>query len=85
MSESILFYGFMISGIPYVIIYVLVLFTLHKKDYKFSIFTIDYSNYGSLKKLAKKENKYRWLYITYIGSTFLPILMFVLFALFLFL
>lgn len=85
MSESILFYGFVITVIPYAIIYGLVIFILKKEGYDFSILNIDLSNYSSLKKLVKKENKYRWLYLSYIISTFLPVLIFVLFVLFIFL
>ena len=55
MSESILFYGFVITIIPYVIIYGLVIFILNKEGYDFSVFNIDLSNYGSLRKLVKKE------------------------------
>jgi len=84
MIESILFYVFIITIIPYVIIYLLVIFILKKEDFNFSIFNIGYSNYSNLKKLIQKENKYRWLYQAYIVSTFLPILVFILFVLFVF-
>jgi len=84
MNENFLFYGFIISAIPYVIISVLVIVILKKEGCKFSIFNIDYSNYGSLKKIVKKGKKYRWLYIAYISSTFLPILVFILFIFFVF-
>ena len=82
MNENFLFYGFIISAIPYVIISVLVIVILKKEGCKFSIFNIDYSNYGNMKKLAKKESKYRWLYIAYISSTILLISIFVLFTFF---
>jgi hypothetical protein len=85
MSESILFYGFVITIIPYVIINVLVIFILKEEGYTFSIINNTLPNYRSLKELANNKSKYRWLYIAYIGFTLLPILIFVLFVLFIFL
>lgn len=84
MEEKLLFYGFMIASIPYVIIYIFVLIVLIKEGSKYAILNTDLSNYGSLRKLVKKKKKYKYLYLSYLVSTFLPIAIFILFAILIF-
>ncbi len=84
MNEEILFNGFIVAVILYVIVYVLVLVLLKKKGFSYSFLNTDLSNYGSLRKLIRAEKKYKWLYLTYLIATFLPILIVILFIVVLF-
>ncbi len=79
MNESLLFNGFIIVIIPYIIISILVLTVLKKEGYNYSILNTTLSNYGSLRKLVKEQRKYKWLYLAYLISTFLPLSIFILF------
>ena len=74
MNEKLLFNGFIIATLSYAIIYIFVLIVLKKEGFGYSILNIDLSNYSNLRKLVKAKRKYKWLYLAYLITTFLPLL-----------
>ena len=80
MNEELLFSGFGVAIILYVFVSIFVLVVLDREGFNYSILNTVFTNYGSLRKLVKKKGKYKCLYITYLITTLLPILIFVLFV-----
>ena len=73
MIENILFYGFAASCIIYGIITFLVKDVLKISGYQVTLFNIDFSDFKNLRSLARREKKYRFLYLAYILFSIIPL------------
>ena len=73
MIRYILFYGFIISGLIYAVFTLVIMDTLRKNGYYVTILNIDFSDFKNLRDLAEKNHKYRFMYLAYIASVFVPL------------
>lgn len=85
MIERIFFVCFLFFGAIYVFMNFFSMAVLKNAGKKVKFFDVDFSNYRELRDLSKENQKFKTLYTLFLMSTFLPVLTFILFIIYLFL
>ncbi|MFC2152684.1 hypothetical protein ACFLSE_09160 [Bacteroidota bacterium] len=84
MIEQLLFNSFIAFIMPNIGIHIWVRYILKKEGYSISFFDVDFSTFRNLKELSERDIRYKTLYWLFMTLTILPILIFISFAIYLF-